>query len=54
MLDKLSNNEDWTSIQVDAPANATHVRLILGAFQNGGGQYGGFDDIAVKGIAEGD
>ncbi|MFT4660878.1 MAG: hypothetical protein ACI8XB_001147 [Patiriisocius sp.] len=40
----------WTNIISPIPNSVGVVELILKAFQNGNGQYAGFDDITISGL----
>ena len=42
-----SNTNVWTTEEFTAPAGATHVRLRVAAKQNGGTDFGAFDNLRV-------
>ena len=42
-----SNTNSWTTVEFLAPAGATHVRLRVAAKQNGGTDFGAFDNFRV-------
>ena len=53
-LESLSQNSGaWTQVTLSIPVDgaATSAQFILYGFQNGGGQYGGFDDLNICGSA---
>ena len=42
-----SSSNSWTTVEFTAPAGATHVRLRVAAKQNGGTDFGAFDNFRV-------
>ena len=42
-----SSTQSWTTVEFFAPAGATHVRLRVAAKQNGGTDFGAFDNFRV-------
>ncbi len=48
LLDK--NTDAWTTVSINIPGGSNYVRLLLLAFQNGGSDYAGWDDIKVEEI----
>ena len=41
----------WVTETVNVPSSATNVSLILYARQNGGSDYGGFDNVLLEGVS---
>ncbi len=42
------NTDAWTQVTITVPAGTQYVRLLLGARQNGGSDYAGFDNIVLQ------
>ena len=45
------NTQAWTTITVTIPDTADSAYIVLGAQQNGGSDYAGFDNIKIEGTA---
>lgn len=45
------NTLAWTNVSINVPANSPYVRLRLQMKQNGGSDYGGFDNISLSASA---
>jgi hypothetical protein len=44
---------DWETVQISVPSTADYVRLSLEAQQNGGSDYGAWDDVRLTGTSTG-